>query len=113
MSRMCEEFECICTRTGTAAPATIRLVLRTVMIQWPGYSSVGKTPGLQYIDHRFESRCQRGLILVWAFSRPSHSKLLVRVRITTLKKGGLNQWIYKGQDYSTVVKDPSLPSQEE
>ena len=43
-------------------------------------SSAGKSLYLQSKDCRFESHCQRGVFLTWAFSKHSHSKLLVWVR---------------------------------
>jgi len=46
-------------------------------------SSVGKSLDLQSKDCRFEPHCRQGVILVW---QASHSKLLVRVQITMLKR---------------------------
>jgi len=51
---------------------------------WGQDNSVGKSLDLQSKDCRFEPNCRWGVFLACAFSKP-HSKLLVWVRITTLK----------------------------
>jgi len=45
------------------------------------------------MDCRLDAHYQWVVFLVWAFSNPLHFKFLTLVRITTVKKGGLNQWI--------------------
>ena len=76
------------------------------------YSSVGKTPSWRFIERRFKPHRQRGVFLVWAFSKPLAPNRYSMGSDHHDKKIK-SQSVGEGQDYSPPLKDPSLPMREE